>query len=146
LCTFSFNQADIPNIVIMAKKKTNKKEKPKEIIELERAFRIILHEENENNKYEINTYKINSNNQIINISIFDQGIKDLSPIRKLVHLESIDLSENKIEDISTLFPLSSLKSLILYDNQITKLDSLLKSPTISELYIDANPISDISPV
>ena len=128
----------------MAKKKQVQKEKPREILDLERAFGITLHEENESNKYEVNSYVVNLQNQIINIYLYDQGIKDLSPIKKLVHLESIDLSENNIEDISTLFPLSSLKTLVLYENRITKFEPLLQSPTISELLIDANPISDPS--
>jgi Leucine-rich repeat (LRR) protein len=71
------------------------------------------------------------------------GIKKLDGIEHAVNLFDLDVSGNEIKDLSPLKGMESLYSLNLSDNLITNIHSL-KDLYISYLDLSVNPISDIS--
>ncbi|MEQ8962781.1 MAG: leucine-rich repeat domain-containing protein, partial [Coleofasciculus sp. C2-GNP5-27] len=66
--------------------------------------------------------------------LYDNHIKDVSPLAKLTSLESLDLTNNQITDISSLAGLTSLEVLYLTGNAIP-----------SDSSANAQPICPVSP-
>lgn len=115
--------------------------KPPEILELERAYGIELREqknfdfEDEHGKLNGNSYSLNSDGKVNDLSISNARIKDLALINLFKNLESLHLVGNFIEDISSPLQIN-LKYLDLFGNKTKKdLSSLLRSPKLEKLGI-----------
>lgn len=133
----------------MDKKKTNKEEKPQEILKIEMAYGITLTKRKLDFKTEYfmlaeGSYSLNRNGSIIGISLPSAGIKDLSALKALRKLQYIDLTNNEISDISILIQLPELKYLYLGGNKITDISPIINCHKIICLTIWANRIGDIS--
>ncbi|MFA6012946.1 MAG: leucine-rich repeat domain-containing protein, partial [Desulfobacteraceae bacterium] len=71
-------------------------------------------------------------------------ISDISILKGLTQLQSLDLSYNQISDISILKGLTQLQSLVLSYNQISDISILKDLAQLQSLDLNGNPISDIS--
>ncbi len=110
------------------------KEKPKEIIEIEKFYRITLTENKSKYTKTKNEYKLNNKGQVIYLNLSHNNISDLSPIKELSSLTELDLSNNLISDLSPIRKLISLKKLYLSDNQISDLSQFEFILTLTELF------------
>ncbi len=108
-------------------------DKPKEIIELERALGID----------HVDYYKWDGEN-VTELTILKQGLKDITPLSKLNYLEKLDLSFNEITDLSPLSGLKGLNTLNLRSNKIFNIIQIPDLMFLSELDLSENQISDIS--
>lgn len=147
-------------------------DKPVEIIELEKYYKIILSPYNpihdlcdSKNK---NSYKLNENKNIIGLNLYDNEISDISilesytdlsllnlmrnsienftSLKNLTLLTKLDLGYNNISDISFIQTLTSLKELKLEGNKITDLSKIITLSELTLLYLWQNEISNISPL
>ncbi len=132
----------------MTKKKPIKTEKPKEILELEKVFRISI--KTEEPKYGIhggvrrNSFSINADGNVSGLSIGEHKVKDLRFINQFTNLEYLVLTNMGIIDISLLSQLKKLKYLFIGGNEIQQLNSILQLRNLVALAIWGNPIQDIS--
>ena len=74
------------------------------------------------------------------------SISDVSPLKDLVNLESLDLRYNSISDVSPLKDLVNLKWLKLNGNSISDVSPLKDLVNLTELQLGNNNISDVSPL
>ena len=121
-------------------------EKPKEILELEKFYGVILSEidfEAHYYSYRHNNYSINENNKIISLAISFRESIDLSPIGILEDLESLNLANNKIYNLESLPQLSKLTNLNIGSCNITDISPLLKYKSLKSLSIYGNHIKNI---
>ncbi len=70
-----------------------------------------------NDLYEIAAIKYVNN--LVNLLLWDNYIKDIEPIRELRHLEEVDLRNNFINDISALSFLPNLSTIAVNENNIS---------------------------
>lgn len=110
-------------------------DKPKEILELERALGID----------QVDYFEWDGN-YITSLEIRNKEIRDISPLKELTRLKSLDLSGNEIIDLSPLKDLKSLIQLDLGNNQINDLSPLQDLTSLENLYIYQNLIQEISPL
>jgi small GTP-binding protein len=92
----------------------------------------------------ISGYVIDDNENIIGLSIYHKGIKDLSVLKKLNKLTELYLKYNEIKDYSVLKELKNLTLLDLSYNQITDLSALKELKNLTLLYLSSNQITDLS--
>ncbi len=111
-------------------------DKPKEILELERALGI----------HYIDTYMLNGNNNIISLTIIHHNLKDISPLTKCLHLEELSLFNNVIKDLTPICGLSKLNYLNLHSNEISDISPLSNLTSLNFLDLEINQITDISPL
>lgn len=78
--------------------------------------------------------------------LYDNPIRDLSPLTKLKNLEGMQLSGKYIEDISPLAKLKNLEWLDLWETQVTDISPLTELKNLEYLTLSRNKISDISPL
>lgn len=134
----------------MEKKNIEKREKPKEILEIEQAYGIKLKQVRLNNInwdfVPFNSFSINHANKINAISICEKGITDIKPISILPDLEYINFTLNQIKDISPLGSRKSLRFLLLGGNLIEDISPISQLHYLNGLYIWGNPIKDFSPL
>ena len=78
--------------------------------------------------------------------IYDNPIRDLSPLSNLKMLKGIQISGEYIEDISPLAALTNLECLSLSDAPITDISPLAGLKNLEDLNLTKNRISDISPL
>jgi small GTP-binding protein len=130
----------------MTDQQKSSKKKPREILELEKAYGIIDESSDSYSDMFLNKYALNSNGNVIELSLFFMDNLDISLINNLKDLETLDLIDNSIKDISCLFPLPSLKRLCINSNLISNIYPILLSPKITQLSIDGNPIQDFAPI
>lgn len=125
----------------MAKKKNTKLEqqKPKEILELEKEYNLIIKESASGPP----SYNVNSKGFIIKLDLSLQSITDIRPIEKFEYLEYLNLTRNKIEDISPISNLTSLQVLYLGGNKIKELSPVLSLNRLNTLAIWGNPLISI---
>lgn len=72
---------------------------------------------------------------LVNLSLANNGLTDISPLSVLGGLTSLDLSGNRISDLSPLRSLTSLRVLYLDGNPITDFTPLQDLPELSMLSI-----------
>lgn len=111
-------------------------DKPKEILELERALGIDY----------IDTYMLNGNNHIISLTIIHHNLKDISPLSKCHYLEELSLFNNVIRDLTPICGLSKLNYLNLHSNEISDISALSNLTSLIFLDLEMNQITDISPL
>ncbi|MGB2807635.1 MAG: leucine-rich repeat domain-containing protein [Sedimentisphaerales bacterium] len=80
------------------------------------------------------------------LHIYDNPIRDLSPLSNLKMLKGIQLSGKYIEDISPLATLTNLEWLYLSEAPITDISPLAGLQKLESLSLTKNRISDISPL
>lgn len=129
----------------MAKKTQAPKEKPKEILELEKVYGIELEEEEGKKNYGIqNLYSTNKKGEVVSITLSHNNIKDISPLNILKEVEYINLDGNSIDNLSVLSANNHLNALYLRQNAITNIEDLAKFPNLKILLLSENPITDIT--
>jgi internalin A len=94
--------------------------------------------------------------KLVFLSLWNNGISDLEPLRGMTNLLNLSLSGNKIEDISPLASLHNLRTLSLgyrdlmeYDffyNNVSDLSPLQNLTNLSSLSLVGNRVSNISPL
>ncbi|MEG4329952.1 leucine-rich repeat domain-containing protein [Microcoleus sp. herbarium5] len=75
---------------------------------------------------------------------YDYKITDISPLRELANLTTLELTYNQITDISALRELANLTTLELTYNQITDISALRELANLTTLKLGRNQITDIS--
>ncbi|MFZ1524013.1 MAG: leucine-rich repeat domain-containing protein, partial [Saprospiraceae bacterium] len=110
-------------------------DKPKEILELERALGIGS----------VSIYNIEYG-KLVSLAIFGENLQDITPISALKQLTSLDLTYNKISDISPLKKLKRLTHLDLTNNKISDISPLRTLHALNLLHASGNQISDLSPL
>jgi len=73
-------------------------------------------------------------------------VSDLSPLKALVNLQSLNLSRNKIADISPLAGMNKLQYLELSGNAVRDISPVKAMTAMNSLYLSGNQITDLSPV
>jgi internalin A len=73
--------------------------------------------------------------------LFDNNITDISPLRNLVNLRELDLSENEISNLTPLENLVNLEKLNLCYNNIIDISPLENLINLKELDLVMNPAS-----
>lgn len=81
-----------------------------------------------------------------NLTLFENSIRDLSPIKALKNLKTINMDSNYIEDISALANLSSLQSISFISNEIKDMTSLQNLKNLKLINLGKNGIQDLSPL
>ena len=71
---------------------------------------------------------------------------DITPLKKLRHLQNLSLSGMRITNIKPLALLSNLKELSLVSTGIEDVKPLGKLKNLEKLNLDSNPISDFEPL
>ena len=79
---------------------------------------------------------------LTDLSLYENEIVDITPLRDLTHLESLQLGNNNIEDITPLQNLVSLRRLGLEDNRIAWLGPLSNLTGLQWLNLDNNQITN----
>jgi Leucine-rich repeat (LRR) protein len=80
------------------------------------------------------------------LSLHDNQISDLLPLKRLTSLKRLLLNYNMISDLSPLSGLTQLWHLDLSNNQITDLSPLENLKGLIWIYLDDNQITDLAPV
>lgn len=135
----------------MSEPKIEKKDKPAEILELEDSYGIILDKINYESDDDFfhpqkDSYRLDSEGNVIALFIREKNIKDVRPIASLKDLNYLTLTRNDIEDISPLASLKKLKSLYLGGNRIKDISAIVEIKNLNSLLIWKNPILDFSPI
>ena len=124
--------------------------KPKEILELEKTYNIILtevekHSINYNSTYMLNdnTYSLDSNKNIIALNMRGNQVSEIKNLDSLTALQELYLNDNQISEIKNLDFLSNLKILFLGNNKISEIKNLDSLKALEKLYLWRNQISEI---
>jgi hypothetical protein len=83
---------------------------------------------------------------LTNLFLWLNDISDLSPLAGLTNLTDLMLAENQISDISPLAGLSNLTTLWLYSNQINNISPLSGPANLDSIRLENNQITDVSPL
>ena len=78
------------------------------------------------------------------LSLQDNEITDITPIKDMETLERLDLDNNKIVNLPNLSKLQRLITLYLRDNKISDISNLEELKNLEALHLRNNKISDIS--
>ncbi len=78
--------------------------------------------------------------------LWNNQIRDITPILALKQLEVVDLQNNQISDITPLTGLTRLNGLVLNNNQISDVSPLTELVNLDYLYLQENPIKDRKPL
>ena len=94
----------------------------------------------------INGIEYSTSLTFLELSGLDLDDDDITVLRYMINLTSIDLSHNKISDISPLSHLTNLTVLFLHDNQIRNISPLIRLVNLERVSLGWNQISDLSPL
>ena len=83
---------------------------------------------------------------VMELSLADKGIADLTLPAKLTSLTKLDLYKNQITNLTPLTMLVRLEELGLGSNQITDLTPLAGITKLKELRLYLNDITDLTPL
>lgn len=81
---------------------------------------------------------------LTSLSCYYNNITDISCLKELSKLETLDLPENQISDISSLGSLANLKELRIFNNKISDISCLKGLSNLEILYADSNEITNVS--
>ncbi|MDZ4751415.1 MAG: leucine-rich repeat domain-containing protein, partial [Flavobacteriales bacterium] len=73
-------------------------------------------------------------------------ISDVSPLKELNSLQSLNFGRNQVSDLSPLKELKSLQSLDFSGNQVSDLSPLKELNSLQSLDFKVNQVSDVSPL
>ena len=110
------------------------KEKPKEILELEKVYGITLKESN---------FKLDKNGNVIEIDLIANNLKEIKGFDNFKYLQVLSLSVNEISKIENL---DNLKDLHLDINHIKKIENLSNLKNLEVLTLSINHIENIEEV
>lgn len=113
------------------------KQKPKEILELEKVYGITLKESD---------FKLDKNGNVIEIDLLGNKIEEIKGFDKFEYLQVLILAVNKITKIENLDKLTNLKKLFLHLNKINKIENLSNLKNLETLSLSLNQIEDIEEV
>ena len=133
----------------MAKKKSETREKPKEILDLERAYGVVLEEATPESDFDYmpdKSFTLNNKGGVSGLRLVDCGIINTSPISNLTELEYLALSANNIESLLLIKKNNLLAHLYLGGNKIGNIDFLKNCPNLINLVLWRNPIENIDEV
>ena len=120
------------------------KQKPKEILELEKVYGIELKEKKVKDDFDLgNGYKIDKNGNVIELNLNENNIKEIKGFNAFKKLERLSLSYNKINKIENLENLINLLLLDLSFNQIAKIENLENLKDLQALSLIENQIGTI---
>jgi internalin A len=129
------------------KEKRNDISKPSEVLELEKAYKCIIRNSDQEygfgGKFVGNSYSVNEKEEVVALSIFERSVVDVKPISSLKNLEYLSLSRNRIEDISQVAKLTKLKHVFVGGNKIKDVSPLLELSELQSVAIWENPINNI---
>lgn len=80
------------------------------------------------------------------INNITHSFSDLTPVRNLTGLNSLQFSISNVSDLSPLQNLSSLGELYLQNNQISDVSPLQNLTSLRTLWLPGNPIQNITPI
>jgi len=78
------------------------------------------------------------------LSIADNAVADLYPLRGLYRLETLDASGNRIEDITPLYNLTALTALSLAGNSVERIDVLGSLVNLRTLDLSGNAVVSVA--
>ncbi|MBN8642956.1 MAG: leucine-rich repeat domain-containing protein [Flavobacteriales bacterium] len=130
----------------IVKKLSEHKEKPEQILEIEKLYNITLTEALNQDKIEQKQFFLNEDKQIIHLNLSQINISDLSPLANLKSLINLNLFNNQITDISLLKNLTNLIDLRLGSNKIVQIENLKNLNKLRVLSLEKNKVSDLSPL
>ena len=84
--------------------------------------------------------------KVISLSLSKRNIEDLTILKgleKLIHLETLKLTDCKISELKGLENLTHLKTLTLYGNQITEIKGLESLKNLTSLHFSHNNIVEM---
>jgi len=88
--------------------------------------------------------------KIVNIKSLDlsgnQEINDLTPVKMLFRLESIDLSNTAVKNLAPLAYLDNLRYLNIENTMVSSLKSLSETKTLRKLIMDHTKVDDLLPL
>ncbi|MCY0968286.1 leucine-rich repeat domain-containing protein [Chryseobacterium wangxinyae] len=122
-------------------------EKPREILELEKAYNITFVETFQDQKslklrYR-NHYELNKDGKVIKLSLVNHHIKEIIALDSLESLIHLNLIRNQISEIKNLNSLKNLKYLNLSTNYITEIKNLDNLDNLISLNLSGNQITNI---
>ncbi|MBT5987024.1 MAG: hypothetical protein HOG70_00510, partial [Elusimicrobiaceae bacterium] len=82
----------------------------------------------------------------VELNLYDNQIKDLTPLAGLINLEKLILNYNQIEDLTPLAGLTNLEKLFSSNNQIKDLTPLDGLINLEKLILNYNQIEDLTPL
>jgi len=110
-------------------------DKPKEILELERALGID----------HVDYFKWDGE-KVTKLTIVNKSLQDITPLSKFSYLEELNISGNKINDLTPLSKLLLLRKLDLSKNEIHNISALEDLINLDWLELDYNNIDDLNPL
>lgn len=124
----------------------NKMHKPKEILELEEIYEIILLEKGLSINIDEfkNSYEINEKGEVTRLNLSTNQITEIKGLENFPHLSYLNLSENQINEIKGLENLTNLYYLSLHGNHIKKIENLDSLSQLNYLDLSLNEISEIT--
>ena len=84
--------------------------------------------------------------QLNTLDLRSNKLSDISPLKELQQLNTLDLRYNKLSDISPLKELQQLNTLYLSDNNLSDISPLKELQQLNTLDLRSNKLSDISPL
>ncbi|MGB2807017.1 MAG: leucine-rich repeat domain-containing protein [Sedimentisphaerales bacterium] len=112
---------------------------------LELTYLVVRHEGEESTGID-NLAGIEYATNLKKLFLYDNPIRDLSPLSKLTNLEGMQLNGKYIEDVSPLASMTKLEWLDLYETQVSDISPLIKLINLDHLSLSSNKISDVSPL
>lgn len=121
------------------------KQKPKEILELEKVYGITLRKSN-GRILQKNNFKLDKDGNVVEIDLLGNKIEEIKGFDNFKYLQVLILSVNNISKIENLDKLQNLKKLFLDINKIKKIENLSNLKNLQSLSLSINQIEDIEEV
>lgn len=129
---------------------TAKKEKPKQILELEKLLKIEITEvEYKSFQYinsDLSSFSQNTGGNIISIMVDTINPDNVNVFRQFLYLKQLKISNSGIERIDWISDLIELEELIFEGNRISDISALAALKHLNIAHLGENKISDISPI
>lgn len=125
----------------------NKHIKPVEILELEKIIRKSITPKSKHEYFSEDTLSTEClyvyENNITTLKLVNCNIQNLDFLKKFQQVEDLQLDDNLIRDITVLSTLVNLKSLGISDNLVQDISPLTKLLKLESLFVGNNPINNI---
>ncbi|MBY0540089.1 MAG: TIR domain-containing protein [Campylobacterales bacterium] len=122
------------------------KQKPKEILELEKVYRITLEEKAKTTVVDRNSYRLDKDGNVIEINLYGNNLKEIKGFDEFKYLKILNLAFNQIIKIENLDNLTNLQTLFLALNNIQKIENLNNLNNLITLFLFNNQIDNIEGV
>lgn len=81
---------------------------------------------------------------LVSISMSNNQISDISPLKDQTNLGALNLNNNQVEDISSLSKLTNIYELFFSNNQISDISAISDMNSLRYINLSGNHISDIT--